>query len=228
MHPDCRSHRQTDCNQMDDKQALFACKNELRRLMFQFNFLPAGYLHPSYRESFFPGMPEKIWEVPRVLGKLSALILRKLEYPEPIFTPNHWGWPVALLPQSRLVRLASLIGAISFRDQVRSSLARDHVMSWKRKLGIDAYQFAMTSASLLPSVSTDDMCAGEISPEAIGYSVISASIQTMPNAMLERVRLKLPSTFESLEFDPLKARRIVASVLDISEGKWSSSHAATY
>ncbi len=213
---------------MDDKQALFACKNELRRLMFQFNFLPAAYLHPSYRESFFPGMPERIWEVPRILGKLSSLILRKLEYPEPVLKPDHWGWPVALLPQTRLVRLASLIGAISVRDQVRSSLARDHVMSWKRKLGIDAYQFAMTSASLLPSVCADDMGSGEISPEAIGYSVISASIQTMPNPMLERVRLKLPRTFESLEFDPLKARRILTSVLDISEGKWSSSHAATY
>ncbi len=200
----------------------------MRRLIFQFNFLPAIYLHPTQREIFFPGMPEKIWDCSSVLGKLSTIILRKLEYPEPILKPDHWGWSVALLPNDRLARLASLIGAISFRNQVRSSLARDHVMSWKRKLGADAYQFAMTSAALLPSLEIDAIRSSEISPEAVGYSVIHASVQAMPESMIERVQLKLPQTFERMELDPLKSRRILASVLDISEGKWSSSHAATY
>lgn len=213
---------------MGDKYALLACGIELRRAILQFNFMPAFYLHPSRREQFFPNMPDKVWLLPRTFNRMSSVILQKLDSPEPFFDLSHWGWPLALLPPDRILQLALHIGAISLRNQVRSSLAREHVLIWKQKLGVDAYHFAMNSASLLPLSGMAEEKIAEMNPDEIGYSVIVSAIETMPEPMLKRTQLKLPVQFRGRDMDSGKARRLITSILDISEGKWSSSLAVTY
>ncbi len=213
---------------MDDKRALLASGAELRRAILEFNFRPALYLHPSRRVLYFPEIATSVWDNPRTCERLSAIILKDLKWPNPFIEVNYWGWNLALLSQNNLRRLARHISAVSLRHKVRASLAREHVLSWKQKLGLDAYKFAITSASLLPALGIDDAQFGEFSPDEMGYGVICAAISEMPEEMLKRMQLKLPDNCAQIYMDSVKARKIISTILYLSEGKWFSSHAVTY
>ncbi len=201
---------------MDELRELLSCPTQLVHSIMRFNCMPASYLHPMRRDEFAPELPSAVWETPSAWAKLSAVILGHANFSDYIFEPNHWGWSIALLSIDRLKLLARYSGAIALLDKVRSSLARDHVLSWKKLLGEDAYQFAMTTAPLLPNTRLHDIEERDSSPEKIGYSVIMAVFKSMPDPMCFRCQLKIPSTTYSSEIDPLKARRLLMAINQLS------------
>lgn len=207
---------------MNELQSLLSCRPDQVYSIMRFNCLPASYLHPLRRDDFLPGLPTSVWESPRAWGRISTIILSEGNLTEPFVDPTHWAWSVALLSSEQLCRLARYAGAILVLEKIRSSLAREHVLSWKQLVGCDAYQFAMTSASLLPTIDVGEIEFTNNPPEKIGYSVIAAVFKSMPEAIKQRCQLKIPPNVELLDIDLKKARRIASIILDISRMEWSS------
>ncbi len=206
----------------------------LRRLMgesptaaaalMSFNSNPAAYAHPEQQRRLLPELPQAVWLEPRVAGRLSAQLLARSGLGDATVYETPKGlWPVVLLRSDRLQRLALHIGALVLGIRIRSSLSRDHVLGWKRKLGEEAYSFAMNSAALLPSglVPLDSVATS--SAEEIGGSIILAALENEPIALRDRVALKLPPAFALMKCDAQKARRLVMMVAQIVEGEWCSS-----
>ncbi len=190
--------------------------------LYEFNYCAASYLHPSRRRQLLPELPPRLWQMARVQDRLSAEVMRRAGIDSaPCFDMPHRGWALALLPTSRLSRLATHIGALVVGASVRTSLAREQVLGWKEKLGADAYRFAMTSASLL---SIGKLPARiEQQPTELGYALLAADASRMPDGMRERFLLKLPHDLASPDIDDHTAQRLVHTALDVIEGEWCSS-----
>lgn len=192
--------------------------------LITFNFEPARYLHHSHRSLLLPEIPEQVWNVSRVVHRLSRLILLRTGLDQCICVEApHVLWPIALLPTDRLERLAIHVGAHVLGFRIRSSLARTHVREWKEKLGDDAYRFVMTSAALLPASKLLPPELDRQSPAELGMSVIVAAFEGAPEGMYRRVALKLPANINPLPLESGKARKLTQMVADIVEAEWFSS-----
>lgn len=192
-----------------------------------FNWEPASYLHPSQRQQWLPEIPVSAWDQPRLTARLSKLLLARLDLTEKVFTeaPNDL-WPLALLPAVRLQRLALHISALMLGLRIRTSLSREHVLAWKKKLGDEAYRFAINSASLLPAgkVPLVDTKTAEV--DELGASLIMAALARTPEAFHRRIALKFPKKIAALDMDPDKAVQLMIMTARIVEAEWFSSFAA--
>ncbi len=196
--------------------------------LYAFNYTPASYLHTSRHVQFFDGaLPGLVWEEPRVWEKLSVLMLEELSLADkPCIDFPHPKWELALLPVSRQQRLAQHIGAIVLGARIRSSLAREQVLSWKEQLGHDAFQFVMHSARLLPSIQIEDEALGTTDVEQIGYDMIFANLQDTPPEMRQRALLKMPLQTKQSKIPSKLVNQLVHSVTMTLEAEWHSSFAA--
>lgn len=212
-----------DAGQMRDLVARFP---RAIPLLIRFNFNPAADLHASRREEFFPEIPDAVWRVDRVLPKISYLLLQNIGlFESPFFDIPNPHWPLVLLPNDRLERVAKHVGALVVGIRVRSSLAREHVLSWKSKLGEEAYQFALNSA---PLVQIGKLPLTELtnnSPIEIGYRLMLSSMRDAPEALVKRACLKIPRGTHAADVEAIKATRLVNNVLGIVEAEWYSSFA---
>ncbi len=192
-------------------------------VVFRFNFNPAAYLHPEKRSEFSTVIPEPVWSIERVQGRLSDRILRQSQlFDCPVFAFPHWGWPLVLLPPHRLARLSLHLGALIHGAKIRESLSRTQVMLWKEKLGSDAYEFATSSASLLPVVKERDADLLMSEPEQSGYIFLQSAAADLPEPMRTRFFWKLPQRSGKSDFDPSQARKLIRSVLSTVEPEWHS------
>ncbi len=196
--------------------------------LYAFNYTPASYLHTSRHVQFFDGaLPDLVWEEPRVWEKLSVLMLEQLGMnDQPCVSFPHPKWGLVLLPVSRQQRLAQHIGAIVLGTRIRSSLAREQVLSWKEQLGHDAFQFVMNSARLLPSIQIEDEALGTTDVEQIGYDTIFASLNDAPPEMRQRALLKMPLKTKPSKIPSKLVNQLVQSVTMTLEAEWHSSFAA--
>lgn len=193
--------------------------------LYAFNYTPASYLHPSRRPQFFNGaLPDITWEDPRVWEKLSVLMLQQLELNDQVCMEfPHPKWSLALLPSSRMRRMAQHIGAIVLGARIRSSLAREQVLKWKEQLGHETFQFVMNSARLLPSIRIDDAAFDTNNVEQIGYDLICTSFIEAPTQMRQLVLLKMPVQTQASNMSVRLINQMVQSVLVTLETEWHSS-----
>ena len=194
------------------------------RLLCEFNFLPAVYLHPTRRPDFFDNtLPDKVWTCSRVWPRLSALMLEQLGLQEEIqFSLPSQQHSFVLLPPIRLVRLAQHIGAILLGSQIRSSLARDEVLRWRERLGQEAFDFAMNRARLLPSAHLAHDSKGATDVASIGFGVLVRCLSDLPKGISQRTLLKMPTGSVAADIDPKHAKQLVQSVMLTLEGEWRS------
>lgn len=207
----------------DSLKELRSRQPQFFRMLHNFNFNPASYLHPSRRSDFFGGsLPDRVWEESRVVHGLSAQILEDMNLlTHPCLDFPHQKWSLALLSPDRLARLASHVGAVVMGSKVRASLAREQVIAWKDKLGTDAYQFVVNSAQLLPVMHANP---GTFMPEhakLIGYKMIAQSLNEAPKSMQLRAMLKIPVVDPGLTGSD-NAAQIVHTVMVILEAEWHS------
>lgn len=192
-----------------------------------FNWHPAAYLHPVRRQQWLPEIPDAVWRESRVSGRLSGLLLARAGLHEKNFIVTPFTlWPLALLPADRLHRLALHIGAMLLGVRVRTSLSREHVIAWKRKLGAEAYRFAMHSASMLPAVKLPLHLAANHSADELGMGVIMAALKNAPEALSQRISLKMPADTDAVAMESDKAAQLSMMIARIVEGEWFSSLAA--
>lgn len=191
-----------------------------------FNFNVANGIHPDHKKLLFPELISIFWEKPRFLGRMSKLILNRTGIEQTSYIEmTNTLWPLFTLPADRLQRLIVLVGALILGVRIRSSLSREHVTNWKKKLGEEAYRFAMNSASLLPAAQVPLPAIASDSAHDIGASAIISAVSAEPEALKSRVSLKLASDVNVIPMEPEKARRTLLLVMQIVEAEWCSSHA---
>lgn len=192
-----------------------------------FNWDPASYVHPALREHWLPEIPPLAWDDPRISSRLSGLLLSRagLRSQICIAAPNTL-WPLVLLPADRLQRVSLHIGALILGARVRSSLSRDHVLSWKNRLGEEAYRFAMNSASLLPVGKVPLSAMATENADEIGNRVIMAALSAAPEAFRKRVALKFAKECNAFDLEADKASHLSLMIARVVEGEWFSLLAA--
>ena len=194
------------------------------RLLCEFNYLPASYLHRSRRPLFFNGgLPDSVWSCRRVWPRLSYPMLKQMKLAHDVIfslpSPHHC---FILLPPNRLSRVAQHLGAILLGSQIRSSLARDEVLRWRERLGHEAFEFAMNRARLMPSAHIPQPSKGLVNVEAIGFSILLSCCNDLPAEIIQRVSLKIPNDAVAADVDPKHAKQLMQSVMLTLEGEWRS------
>ena len=197
---------------------------EIFKILYEFNYLPAAYLHQTRRIKFFSGqIPEKVWLEPRVWPRLSTVILDELGIEkEPIRNLVNADSFHLLLPSNRFLRLAKHIGSIVLASCIRTSVARDEVLSWKKKLGSDVFDFVMSRSALFPSSITNLETLAINDVERIGCGVLLEVYQGLPENLLSRVMLKMPDQTEKIQIDHKVGRQLVQLVVFLLEREWVS------
>lgn len=205
-------------------RSLIKQRPHLAAAVIRFNTDFCENLHPDQQSKFLSQLPASFWRAPRLVERISKLVAVQvgladkfyLEIPNPL-------WAMILLPPERLERLALHIGALVLGIRIRSSLSREHVMAWKKRLGEEAYRFAMNSASLLPLAQIPLSAIASDSAQSIGTSIISAALSPEPEPLKQRVALKLSVDAEAMPLEAERARRLVSLVIQTVEGEWYSS-----
>lgn len=211
---------QADCELVLGKPWLFS-------RLYQFNYAPADYLHPSQRERILPlDQWEALWRSPRARPGLSLYILEKLSLSQRVsFDDRLPWWPLFLLDHERLQRLAGYVAASVLGPQVRRAMARTEVLRWKEELGTELHSFAMNGAAFLPEPGVEPRWQPGHSIDSLGYSWIDSALSHAPIALLERFRLKYPAGCELAPIAQDKAMSMTRAVLKIQEKRWHSSFA---
>ena len=192
--------------------------------VIDFNWNLATYLHPAQRKKWLPEIPDSAWREPRTSGRISNLLSVRIGLSEEVFpdTPNPL-WLIALLPADRLNRLALHIGALILGVRIRSSLSREHVLKWKKKLGDEAYRFAMNSATLLPVGRLPLNAIATGAADELGASVVMTALANEPQTLRRRVALKFSNEIDVMDIDPESAAQVSLMIARILEAKWFSS-----
>lgn len=192
------------------------------QMLYEFNYLPGGYIHPSRRSEFFhPVMSDEIWQNQRLWPRLSDAITKKLNIENDIyFAYPDQSWAFCLLSNEKIHRIASYIGAIVVGSRIRSSLARDEVLDWKERLGSDVYEFVMNQARLIKGYSFKSEFKEFRNIEALGYSVLLSCVNDLPDAVKKRLQLKFHAGAEFSDFDKKTSLDILHSVMLILEREW--------
>jgi hypothetical protein len=195
-------------------------------LLYAFNHRPADYLHASRRARFAAGAGDRLWEEERARAWLSQWILQQLELSQrTCFDMSCRHWSLALLDAERLLRLARGTGAAIAGPRVRRCVSREQVLAWKSRLTPALYEFAMTTATLLPPAPAAPPAAEDAPIEEIGFGWIDAALAGAPDALRLRAVLKLPAHVAAVPIDAAAARQFVHSVHSALEPQWCSTFA---
>ena len=192
--------------------------------LFEFNYLPASYIHPSRRHLFFDGMlSDRAWTHSQAWPKLSRQMLEYLNLHKTCsFDVSSIESMYFLLPLPNFRNLARHIGAIMIGSSIRLSLGREDVLEWKKKLGDEVFSFVMNCGTLFPEKYIDLKLDRMNDIERIGGSLILSAIRDLPEHILGRALLKFHIEATDLKVDKKAAKNLTNSVLFLLEREWHS------
>ena len=134
---------------------------------------------------------------------------------------------MALLPVTRLDRLASHVAALAVAVEVRRTLSREEVRLWRDWLQPEAYEFAQTVAGLMPVVAPlpEPRAWRRFTAAEVGWCWMVKASSEWPGPMRSRFTLKQPALADGCVCpqDVASAMRLVQAVLSIVESRWCSS-----
>ncbi len=194
------------------------------RELLNFNYYLGSYLHESHRKTFFgEEIDEKVWICSRSLARISDYLLEASDLKkDPIVNFPTRDWNFLLLPVPRFFRVARHIGAIVLGSLIRSSIAREEVLSWKRKLGEDVFSFAMSRGMFLPATGLKLDKSAFVDVERLGFQVMMASFAFAPECVSKRALLKIPVEVTPAKLEQKSAEHLVNSVVFLLENEWHS------
>nr|WP_314623041.1 SctK family type III secretion system sorting platform protein [uncultured Noviherbaspirillum sp.] len=192
--------------------------------LFEFNFCPSGYIHPSRRKQFDDGkLHPSVWETTRALPALSRHILKCLDIEnKACFDLGFVQWPLLLMQPQQLTRLQRHLAAVIFNPIIRRCVLHDEVVMWRNRLGADAYKFALNGFEFLPRKLWPHTDFDVSQLEAISYGLIQAAMTPVMRPARLRAVLKLPTISEPSSFDPDCAQKLVTTLMSILEPEWRS------
>jgi hypothetical protein len=188
---------------------LYQNKNRLFYLIYEFNILPARFIHDSWISELAEwGVDKRLFHTlrdgSRAEVRLSRLILMKrgvhqdyfFDFQEP---PKR----LALLDGNTLQKLLFYTGLTLSARSISREIERTKVAALKKVLGEPAYLFAMKKAPLLiGSQDFTDVTLGE--PEALpsilserGTHCLKSCFGEAPPSLTQRMLLKLPRKFST-------------------------------
>ena len=167
-----------------------------------FNFLPSRLLHPSWQERFSPqnciaGLASQLDEA-ALHRHWSAYILELLGLAnQPCFDPAVPGLFVAILPRGAFERLVELAGAVLLGHTVRQMIRREDVAVLNSGLRPEVLAYTRQKGSARhPGIAGDaslDAHALVARVFPLGAATVLDALRVAPDAVFERVRLRLPS-----------------------------------
>jgi hypothetical protein len=209
---------------LGDLLSLHAKSPLLARKLFEFNFCPSNYIHPSRRKHFDSGrLHHAVWETTRARPALSRHILKCLAIEKhACFDLSYTQWPLLLMEPNQLNRLQRHLVAVIYNATIRHSMLHDEVVIWRNRLGTDAYKFALSGFDFLPRAMR--MHPGfELSQlETVSYGLIQAAMEPAIEPARLRGILKLPDVSDSFKIDPDYAQKLVTTLMSILEPEWRS------
>lgn len=196
----------------------------------RFDSSPAEYMRKERRDSVFgPGVGEHLWQSERACRHLSLAMRRQFDEDCNCLELDRPEWRLALLPVTRLDRLAAHVAALVVAGEVRRSLSRDEVCAWRNWLNPDAYEFALTVAGLMPILMPTFGPAAwrRFSAVEVGWCWLARVSAEWPAGVRARFVLKQPVLPDACVCpqDGAAARRLVQAVMLIVESQWCSSFA---
>lgn len=167
-----------------------------------FNFLPSRLLHPSWQPRFSPqdcitALAPQLAEVD-LHRHWSAYILDLLGLADqPCLDPLARGLSMAILPRGAFERLVELTGAVLLGRALRRVIRREDVIVLNSALRPEVLAYArQTGAARHPGLEWDDAIdvqtlVTKIFP--LGAATVLDALRGAPDAVFERVRLRLPA-----------------------------------
>jgi hypothetical protein len=181
---------------------LIKFNDPLLPLIYEFNFLPGRYIHPSWLEGLIEDdLFNRLKKSRRAGQRLSPLILLKFGLDRTCFF--NFEDPVrrlALLNGETLLKLIYLAGVSVHAGEISQVIERDSVLSLKKSLGEEAYLFALKRAPFLvgrmdfppyPRKTTDYEGFRDLVYEC-GMKALEACLGGEEASLRKRLALKLP------------------------------------
>ena len=183
-------------------KALVKGHDKLLPYLYEFNFSPVQYIHPSWLESFIkPVLFERLRKSCRARKRLSALILRRFNLQqEYCFDFEDQARRLALLDRDSLGRLIYVAGIALNAEGIAKTIERQSLLALKESIGEDAYWFALKKAPFLlgrTSLPLPERHDGESWHDyalRCGAKALESCVSGEPPALTKRVQLKLPRT----------------------------------
>jgi hypothetical protein len=200
-------------------------------LQLKFNLLPATYAHPSWSENasyLLPeGGPAFNPRSPFWIRRWSEVLLGEWELDRQFdFDFSDPGKRLALLDPQTLGRIGGFAAALLVRDQLLRIIRGADVLSLRRSLGTEPYQYALRRERPLPVMSLpSELCrlsAPWPEPDAWNLRILTVVFSALPSSaagVIERLRFKFPRNRTSAPTLPLpvtEAARLGLSQLFIA------------
>ncbi|MFH0787906.1 MAG: SctK family type III secretion system sorting platform protein [Pseudomonadota bacterium] len=217
-----------------DLKRLIKCHDPLLPLIYEFNFWPGRYIHPSWLEGLIENdLFNRLKESRRAGQRLSPVILLKFGLDRSCFF--NFEDPLrrlALLNGEALLKLVYLAGVSVHAGEISRVIEREAVLSLKKSLGEEPYLFALKRAPFLagriefppyPLKTTDYAGFGDLVYES-GMKVLEACLGEEEASYRKRLVLKLPralvkdfgerASFEHKEAASLMLKKILLNEVD--------------
>jgi hypothetical protein len=181
-------------------KSLYRDKKELFGLVYEFNMLPAGYIHRTWIESIIPyPLFQKLINSKRGLEKLSRLILERNQ----LIDEFHYDFldpslRLALLPRKVIEKLILYCGIALNHVNITAAIGRIKQKEIIECIGRKGYLFAAKEAPLL--VGNREILKGAWPAqldvggfiESCGAAYLLSSLAHAPRPLFIRLMLKLP------------------------------------
>lgn len=181
-------------------------------LRLRFNLFPATYAHASWIARMGGDLPlaegpddSPFWE-----RRLSLALLKACELDQDFdFDFSDLTKNIALLDAEVLERCARLMAGLLVREQVRHVVLGADMAAIERALGRDALRFALGWTAPLPVLGYVFHPRGAAFPEQEAWTrralgLASALLGVAPRATLDRMQLRFPCDWGSLELPVLQ------------------------
>jgi len=200
-------------------------------LQLKFNLLPATYAHPSWSENssyLLPeGGPAFNRRSPFWIRRWSAVLLGEWELDRQFdFDFSDPGKRLALLDPQTLARIGGFAAALLVRDQLLRVIRGADVVSLRRTLGSEPYQYALSRERPLAAMDLpSELCrlsAPWPEPDVWHLRILTVVFSALPSSaagVIERLRLKFPRNWTGSPTLPLpvtEAARLSLSQLFIA------------
>lgn len=181
-------------------KALFRNKKGLFGLVYEFNLLPAGYIHKSWIESLIPyALFQQLTQSKRGAQKLSRLILAHNHLDRDFF--YDFGEPffrLALLPPDIIEKLTLYCGIVLNHANISAVIERRLQEKIKDNIGQEGLLFAQKKAPLLlgnhSRLDNPALFKGNIKEFLIncGSAYFLSNFADAPESLLKRLLWKFP------------------------------------
>lgn len=184
---------------MDTQQKNGSSNKKLSNLVWEFNFRPDNYIHPSWLSAMPDGeLIRKLVGKHRGAERVVQHLMGRLGLENQVFFNFSSSLAkMALWPAEDLEALVLHAGAVMIRDQVQRAVSRDDVMKIRNDIGDDLYLFIQRRVPMVmrrPPAGLELPQSMPLRDRMIlgGMLCFNEAFMEFPLALRKRLMIKLP------------------------------------